>query len=191
MRAEARFRPCSSPKAMSKGECRARLRLNSGAAFDPKQKMLSVVSAQHQAHRAAASLDRSGLGNGTSRMVAQPISLRRQLVLERDPLEFFAEVFDSISPSPGYGCTVTVPAIPIPGTYSAVDPHPTPLGIAPRGRAHPARAAPGTPPSRRPRIDFKPDVGTTRGSNITGVADTPVVPTPCWRGSQAACESSE
>jgi len=31
---------------MSKGECSRRLRLNSGAAFDPKQKMLSVVRMQ-------------------------------------------------------------------------------------------------------------------------------------------------
>src|SRR5262245_8313253 len=38
MRAEARFRPCSSPKAMSKGERPFLRRPNSGAAFDPKQK---------------------------------------------------------------------------------------------------------------------------------------------------------
>src|SRR5262245_27833590 len=47
MRAEARFRPCSSPKAMSTGKCPLGLRLNSGAGRRSQEKMLSVVLAQH------------------------------------------------------------------------------------------------------------------------------------------------
>jgi hypothetical protein len=38
MRAEARFRPCSSPKAVSTGKCPLGLRLNSGAAVDPSKR---------------------------------------------------------------------------------------------------------------------------------------------------------
>src|SRR6266545_5169829 len=47
MRAEARFRPCSSPKAMSQGECPLRLRLEFGRGLDPSKKMPSVVTAPH------------------------------------------------------------------------------------------------------------------------------------------------
>src|SRR5262245_44366379 len=51
MRAEARFRPCSSPKAMKQGQRSLRLRLNSGAVFRLGQKILTVVLLQHFAGR--------------------------------------------------------------------------------------------------------------------------------------------
>ena len=42
--------PIAVPLAMSRDECPLGLRLNSGAAVDPKQKMLSVVLVQHCHH---------------------------------------------------------------------------------------------------------------------------------------------
>src|SRR5262245_34902602 len=47
MKAEAKFRPCSSPKAVSTGKCPLGLRLNSGAGRRSQEKTLTVALAQH------------------------------------------------------------------------------------------------------------------------------------------------